>query len=89
METDRNNVARPKGGGNPRGGVMPVFADQDTIRQLFGVPEGTLRTLAREMVVACHKLGSEQRAKTVYFCEDVENWVAAQGAPDWVRNAAR
>lgn len=73
------------GGGNPSREAIPVFADRETITRLFGVPDGKLRTLARELKVACHKLGSEKQAKTVYFCEDVINWVKSQRAPDWVR----
>ena len=66
--------------------LRPVFADQDTIKALLGVPENTLRQLAREMKVAAHKLGDENRSKCVYLFEDVERWVRSQPAPKWVKD---
>lgn len=64
----------------------PVFADKDTINRLLGVPEGTLRQLARDLVVAAHKLGSGRQDKCVYLFADVEAWVNAQPAPKWVQD---
>ena len=62
----------------------PLFADADTIRELLGVPDGTLRELARDMIVAAHKLGQTKQSKTVYLFSDVKNWVTAQPPPEWV-----
>lgn len=77
MDTKENT--QPSGSG-----YRPIFADQETITRMLGIPEGTLRELAKEMVVACHKLGKTKQSKTVYFFDDCENWVREREAPEWV-----
>ena len=67
----------------------PVFADQQTIADLLGVPENTLRQLACELVVACHKLADGKQGKCVYLFSDVKKWVDSRPAPDWVQRYQR
>ncbi len=67
----------------------PIFADVSTIERLLGVPEHTVRQLARELVVAAHKLGDAKQGKCVYLFADVEDWVRARPAPEWVGRHGR
>lgn len=67
----------------------PVFADQQTIYELLGVPENTLRQLACELVVACHKLAEGKQGKCVYLFSDVKEWVASRPSPEWVQRYQR
>lgn len=67
----------------------PVFADQQTIANLLGVPENTLRQLACELVVACHKLANGKQGKCVYLFSDVKEWVASRPSPEWVQRYQR
>lgn len=62
-----------------------MFADRQTIEHLLGVPERTLRQLACELVVACHKLADGKQGKCVYLFSDVKRWGQSRPAPDWVR----
>ena len=66
----------------------PIFADRRTVERLLGVPENTLRSLARDMRVAAHKLGDEPQSKCVYLFADVKRWVESRPAPDWVKRGA-
>lgn len=63
----------------------PVFADFKTIESLLGVPKNTLRQLARELRVACHKLGDGAQSKCVYYYPDVRAWVESQPMPEWAK----
>ena len=65
--------------------IEPLFADRQTIERLLGVPENTLRQLAREYKVAAHKLGDEPQSKCVYLFADVKRWVESRPAPQWVK----
>ena len=65
-------------------GAEPLFADRKTIERLLGVPENTLRQLARDLAVAAHKLGDGPQSKCVYLFADVRRWVESRPAPDWV-----
>ncbi len=77
-------MTHEKGGGYNLLPRRPIFADRETVYSLLGIPEGTLRQLARDLVVACHKLDDTRQAKTVYFFEDCERWVKEQKSPEWV-----
>lgn len=87
METNEIMTRQEGSGYNTATAPRPIFADREKVYDLLGIPEGTLRQLARDLIVACHKLGDTKQAKTVYYFADCERWVKNQSAPEWVRAA--
>jgi len=56
----------------------PLYATAKGVRELFGMPEGVLRTLARHGRVRARKLGTSQGHTCLYRVADLVEWVEGE-----------